>query len=479
MRAGTVAVALALCACDWEQFALLNGIPLRGDPADNPVVRVYLGLDGAAYSALADARAQGAFADETWRAAPFIAMFPATSDASWSRILRSKVRGYEYQHYDPNQDAIVNNGYLGLLKHALPAFESRGSDAPDYYEHFDYYANGYLNSYWNYQETDLSYAESLDGLFYLLEGYAETRDVVTAYFLELDALGHMQTRAQTVEALLSLGRRIKQFKRHHPERQFMFTLYSDHGMDFIKAAPQELVRFSDELRSVDVEPVESFAQGRATQRIFAVPIIHTRVSYLGLHTEKTMAAEVAQRASLSPTIDLAVAALGEAAGLAWLGVWRNGNELARFGYDRANDAYTLRGDALALDLDLPLDTPLSDEAVFTASASGSYPDLLYRVRTAFEPVSVDFPPQVLVSFKRPFASMGFEIPGEANEIASEGFHGGLDAGGSMGMLLTEERDLPPAVRSDMFLDLFPQLRDHLAARALGIEPPADGHLLDL
>jgi hypothetical protein len=84
--------------------------------------------------------------------------------------------------------------------------------------------------------------------------------------------------------------------------------------------------------------------------------------------------------------------------------------------------------------------------------------------SAFAPVSVEFPADVLVSFLRPYASKGFEIPGGANGIASAGFHGAMDALASTGVVLTQERDVPPVMRSDSFLTLFPRMHAHLLER---------------
>ena len=59
-------------ACDWEHYALMNSVPVKGDPAHNPVVHVYLGLDGLGHAELSRARALGAFAGPQWSLARFI-----------------------------------------------------------------------------------------------------------------------------------------------------------------------------------------------------------------------------------------------------------------------------------------------------------------------------------------------------------------------------------------------------------------------
>jgi hypothetical protein len=80
-------LGLASPSCDWAHYTMMNSIPAEGDPSLNPVVRVYLGLDGLSHDTVERARERGAFAG--WNVSRFIPMFPATSDASWTRILHT------------------------------------------------------------------------------------------------------------------------------------------------------------------------------------------------------------------------------------------------------------------------------------------------------------------------------------------------------------------------------------------------------
>jgi hypothetical protein len=240
--------------------------------------------------------------------------------------------------------------------------------------------------------------------------------------------------------------------------------------------------------ALGLEPVDSLAEGRARGVPFAVPIIHTRVSYLALHTDPALAQEVARRASRSVAVDLALSRGTPPAGQeahAWYTLWRGGEPLVTFGHDAARDVYLLpaggRWAELGLDLQVPEgqeSVTLADEDLFARTVDGPYPDLFFRARTALEPLSVEFPAEVLLSFRRPYASAGFRLPGGANEIANEGFHGGLDAGGSRGLLLTEERALPRAVRSDNLLELFPALREHALARGVTLHDAEPNAALD-
>lgn len=468
--------------CDWEQFALLNSIPFDGSD-DNGVMHVYLGVDGLSYPILQEAQSHGYFSGSDWHSAKLISMFPGTSDSSWGRLLRTpRIGGYEYEYYDPKSDELLHTGYAGLLAHAVPPLDWSVLDRASYIEAFDYFGNGYLDVYWKYTATKQSLGESLDNFFYLLGGRAKTSNAFTGYFLELDVLGHMQTRGDVLRSLESLAKNIEAFKRRHSERRFVFTIFSDHGMDFIPARVNELLSFDEEMKRFDINAVKTFAEGRKKGGLFAVPVIHTRVSYLGMHTEVSMVQDVALRSSQSEGIDFALAkttapieATWAGVNLQWFGVWRGGALLFKFAFDPDQDEYLLPSlySYDALGFDVQFDTGEShqiftDEDAFALANQSDYPDFFFRVRSAFAPISIEFPADVLLSFKRPYASIGFQIPGGANAIANSGFHGAMDALGSTGVLLTEERTLPPVIRSDNLLQFFPVLHKHLLERDIDL-----------
>jgi hypothetical protein len=487
---------LAAPACDWEHFALMNSIPAEGDPSRNPVVRVYLALDGLSHGAVVRARERGAFAG--WNLARFIPMFPATSDASWTRILHAKrFAGYEYGHYDPRKDKVYNKSVGGLLVHLVPPLEELPftlptyAQAPAYYRAFDYHASAYLDALWSYDRPVYGYYRGLDHFFVALAGRSQVQDVVSAYLLETDVVGHLRSEDDVVETLLSLSARIDEFKRDHPERTFVFTLFGDHGMDGVKKPLESVVDFRDQLQAVGVASVESFEEVDKEEGPAAVAILHTRVTYVAIHTRPHHVAEVARRASTCAAADL-VFARGEAPGpgypegLAWVSAWREGRLAASFGYEPGTDTYWLPADVDWAALDLPVTFAsgashgvFSDEALFALSVERTYPDFFFRARTAFEPVSVEFPPEVVVSFRHPFMSVGYQAPiGSANEVGTAGSHGAMDRLGSVAALLTEERTLPAHVRSDNLLELFPSLVEHMRRREVEMAPGADGAALD-
>jgi hypothetical protein len=489
-------VVLATPACDWEHYALMNSLPLRGDPSRNPVVRVYLAIDGLSHGAVARAQERGSFAG--WELARFVPMFPATSDASWTRIFHTpRFPGYEYGYYDPRKDDVFNKSLGGLIVHLVPPLEELSflvpttAQAPDYYKAFDYHASSYLDALWSYDRPVYGYYKGLDNLFVALAGRSQTQETFTAYLLETDVVGHIRSEDDVIETLVALSDRIKAFKRAHPERTFLFTLFGDHGMDGVKKPLENVVDFRDQLEAAGVAAVGSLAEADKARGPAAVTVLHTRVTYVVLHARPHQVPEVARRASTCAAADLVFArgeppGPGYPEGLTWVSAWREGALAASFAYEPATDSYWLPREMDWAALDLPVSFApgaphgvFSDEALFALSAERTYPDFFFRARTAFEPVGVEFPADVVVSFRHPFMSVGFQVPvGGANAVGTAGSHGAMDRLGSVAALISEERELPAAVRSDNLLELFPSLTDHLRRREVPQIPGAQGAGLD-
>src|SRR5207244_3943905 len=127
--------------------------------------------DGLAPSTVQEAIKRGAFAGAEWKTAKFVTDFPGSSDTSWSRILRlGRMHGYEYEYYDPTKDSLVDAGLGGLAKHILPNFSKSLNFEPEYLQAFDYRAHGYTHNLEVYSDTWVSLGESIDDLFFELEG---------------------------------------------------------------------------------------------------------------------------------------------------------------------------------------------------------------------------------------------------------------------------------------------------------------------
>lgn len=484
-HAAIAAAAVALAGCDWVQYAFMNSIPLEGRLPPGAALDVYIGVDGISWDTLQEATARGGFSGPSWRAAKLITLFPGTSDASWTRTLRTaKTGGYEFEYYDPHSDSIVNGGLAGVGRHITPTVhESLSFEAP-YLEAFDYRSNGYLHAFYAYEDTWTSLGESLDNLFLILDGRAETTTVFTAYLLESDVLGHLATPSDCLRMLTMLASRMEEFRRAHPDRRVRYTLISDHGMDFTGIPGERLLDLRQELPKVGVTPVESLGGRDPAQGVFAIPIVHTRVTYLALHTHPALVAEVALRSSGLESVDFAVARLSPPAGPAgakagaWFGIWTGGRLSATFGYDALTSSYVLPagGDFARWDVPIAFASGepfrlVPDEELFRLTRHGRYPDLFYRARTSLSDLSVQTPADVLLSFRTGWGSVGFRLPADLDSFSGAS-HGSADSLGSAGILLTEVRELPEVVRADGFLDLFPAVAEHLRRR--GVEQvPAD------
>jgi hypothetical protein len=489
-------LALSAPACDWEHYAMMNSIPAVGDPSLNPVVRVYLGLDGLSFNAVVRARERGAFAE--WNLARFVSMFPSTSDASWTRIFHTeRFAGYEFGHYDPVKDKVYNKALGGLLVHLVPPLEELPftlpayAQTPAYYNAFDYHASAYLDALWSYDRPVYGYYKGLDNVFAALAGRSQVQDTFTAYLLETDVVGHIRSEDDMVDVLVALSDRIARFRKDHPERTFVFTFFGDHGIDGIPKPEDTVVDFRDQLEDAGVKSVESMEDADKEEGPAAIPILHTRVTYVAIHARPHWIEEVARRASTCAAADLVFARAGAPGpdypqGGQWVNVWREGNLVASFGYDVATDSYVLPSafDWAALDLPVTFREGATygvfgDEQLFSLSADRTYPDFFFRARTAFEPISVEYPSDIIVSYRHPFMSVGYQAPiSSLNGVGTGGSHGAMDRLGSIAALLSEERELPPVVRSDNLLEFFPALVEHMRQRDVELIPGAQGAELD-
>lgn len=295
-----------------------------------------------------------------------------------------------------------------------------------------------------------------------------------AYLLNLDVIGHEGGADQAVTMLVEIDRRIRAFQAEH-RRPFRFTIIADHGNAHQRAT---LVDPRQILREVGVTPVETLSDRSGTSdaarpaTIEAVPIVHVRVNYVAVHAAEHNVVAIAARSSTHPYVDLAVARLATISGPAEnaesgserFGVWRQG-ELFAFRRDQKGTITVEEPDRWTwLGVDLQGEqTPdakmavLADREAFVATAAGPYPDLFYRVATAFTHSAARFPAEVLLSMPDDVASYGFETPGAVDIRAVDGFHGSLSRGSTLSVVASQDYALPPSVRSDDLADLFPVL----------------------
>jgi hypothetical protein len=453
MRRLPALVALAaLPACDGSYAAFLNSVPVADESGDEPV-EVILGIDGLSRAAFAGARAQGAFA--SYHDADLITVFPASSDYAWTRILgTTPLGGYEIEYFDPAENALVNDGVVGLAKHPL---ESGIAWTLACYQRFDFLGDGETWMAKTYLDPEASLPGTLDELLAALAARTRQQDHFFGFILNLDVIGHTADIDHAVSALAYIDRRIQAFKDNHRDRRYNFTIFGDHGNTH---HPAELVEPADILKNVGVASVDSLGSEAVIE---AVAVSHVRISYLSLHTHRSQIPEVARRLSADHRVDLAVARL-EPAGPERPGryaVVRRGLALT---FSRTLAGQLVVDDPAAwrtLGIDLPvadgLPLAIDDERALALTAGSSYPDIFYRVATAFEHPAAANKADVFISFADDFVALGFHIPGLGDSTASKGFHGSLTAGSSRSVLASEGRPLPARLRADDLLRVLPEL----------------------
>jgi hypothetical protein len=457
----------------------MNSIPVRPKETPGKTIHVFLALDGIAWSAAEKAMRRGAFS--SFHLSKIISMFPATSDASWTRILHTKsISGYEYTYFDLAEDKIRYSGILGVILHGLPHF-SGSSISPAYYSAFDVYASDYLDALWSYEAPHTSMGKMVDNFFFILGGRLETTNLFSGYILETDVIGHYDDEDAVAQKLQALSARIDEFTRRHKNYRFIFTLYADHGLDHIQKPSKNLIHLEPLMKEAGVHIARSFREGQGSPFPWAIPVEHTRVTYAALHTVPTQIPAASQRLSNHPSVDLIVARgfqpQGAPDNLSWTNLWKDGACVARIGYSPTENRYWLSDD-IGLDaLDVALESPAlswqsySDEELFLATLGRRYPDLFFRARTALEPISVKYPADILISFSDQWMMLGFDFPFVPKTIGSAGSHGAMDQGSSDGALLTQAPHLPPVIRSDDFLNFYPEFREWLSQKNLLAREP--------
>lgn len=440
-------------ACDATYGGFLGVIPVENERSE--ATHVFLAIDGVSRAAFDRAQTEGAFAG--WASADLITYFPAVSDYSWMRMLRAgTLEGFELQHYDPVDNEVENAGLAGVLDHPL---QQGLLDPLPCYRKFDFLGDGEAWTVRGYSDPEAALTPTLDALFDVLASRGRRHGVLLAYLMNVDVVSHRGGFGRAVDMLHEIARRIAAFKRRHPGK-FVFTIFSDHG-NAHRAA--ELADPNALLRQVGIEPVMSLGARPALE---AIPIVHVRVSFVSVHTHLDKAAEVAARASQHRWVDLAAVNLGPAEiggePVARFGLYRRGR-LFSFGRTAGGDflvedptAWSELGLAVAAGGNAGA-SRLGDRASFEATVDGPYPDLLYRVATAFsDPVS-RHPPQVILSMPDDVASFGFHLPGGGDRTAIDGFHGSLSRGSTIAVLASEVASFPAALRADDLIGLFPEL----------------------
>src|SRR5207244_9722837 len=130
-------------------------------------------------------------------------------------LRRGRMHGYEHEYYDPTKDSLVDAGLGGLAKHILPNFSKSLNFEPEYLQAFDYRSHGYTHNLEVYSDTWVSLGESIDDLFFELEGRAETGSAFIGYLMEGDVLGHTGYPEDCTRTLIRFAERIEAFRKSH------------------------------------------------------------------------------------------------------------------------------------------------------------------------------------------------------------------------------------------------------------------------
>jgi hypothetical protein len=455
-----LALALVLAGCDAPYEGFLDAIPTGELSPDQPA-EVFLGIDGLSRQAFDRARARGAFAD--YATADLITPFPGTSDYSWTRTMRAgSIGGYELQYFDNAHNRMENAGLEGFADHPL---REGIIDTLPCYARFDFLGDGETWQLNSYLDVAAAFRPTLDAMFDTIAGRARTKRRILAYLLNVDVMSHLGDLDQAVEMLVELDRRIRAFQGAS-RRPIRFTLFSDHGNAHV---PSRMVDPRDILTNVGVASVDTLAAS-SPSRLEAVAVVHTRVSYAALHTAGRDVAAIAARASTHPDVDLAVGKLpdGEAdagRGRQRFGVWRAGraHTFMRDGDGTITVDAAASWDWIGVDLGPWRDAvtgraTLSDEDAFEATREGPYPDIFYRVATAFSSPAAQYPADIFLSFPDDVAVVGYIAPGVGEIPAASGFHGSLTRAATLSVVASQSFPLPAAVRSDNLADMFPVMR---------------------
>jgi len=451
-----IATVTALSGCDAPYQQFLGAIPTNEANPDAPV-EVFLGIDGVSKQAFELARARGAFAE--YNVADLVTAFPGTSDYCWTRTLRAgALGGYELQYFDPRENAMQNEGIEGVAAHPI---EKGLADTLPVYQRFDFLGDGETWMLDSYLDPTAALRPTLDQMFDTIAARGRTKSHVVAYLLNVDVVSHLGGLDPAVATLVEIDRRIRAFKADH-QRPYHFTIFSDHGNAHLRS---RLVDPKQVLTDVGVRAVDALTGGDAPP-LEAVPVVHVRVNYVAVHADRRNVPDIAERASRHGDVDLAVARLADATdGAQRFGVWRQG---ARFTFSR--DAAGLivvdqpdSWDWLQLDFGAwrsadGATATLADRAAFEATRAGPYPDIFYRVATAFTNPAAQFPADILLSMPDDATSFGFTIPGAVVDVhAVDGFHGALSRASTLSIVASDSNPLPSALRSDDLADLFPVL----------------------
>lgn len=414
---------------------------------------ILIGVDGFSYNAFHAARARGLFKD-FGNIGAHVAPFPTMTDLSWSNMMHTtevfgdqgRIKDVEATHFDDATQSIKGDPRdyyqrLGHPKYYLGAFEN--------------IFNPYLEGLVYFPTEEIPRMEIRTVVDQLLAARPAT--ILTAYIGSVDSTAHTQGNRLfpvLVDLDKELTRLIAGFRAKGIEPDIM--LVSDHGNigRFLEGNEEGV------LNGVEIEPVIKRAGLNSVQQLLepkdvAIPLLAlgtwapvyfkdraNRAAFIGEFLKEPWfdQALYVNRNNATETVVTVISALGR----------------ATVRYDKVAKSYfytPVEGNPLGLE-EKWINTSAKTVAIpeswsLTATVNSPYPDSLHRIARAGSFEQFDFPDLIITLkdgnfIKGPLAAMTKMFR----------THGSLTKGSSLGIVVSNVREVPGQVRGE---DILPML----------------------
>jgi hypothetical protein len=391
---------------------------------DGLPLRLVLALDGVPFDVFAALQERGHFSDfgEVRR---MVATFPSLTDVSFAAMSgKEALPGYQVVRYDPSRNRVVGNTIRSLSGKAhqnLPADTRPRTVANRAFSYVRPYPaavaqlrrmrDDFLHSS---KATFLAYIEATDSLLHVL-GRDSAERFLTIVETELAALAD-EVRRRTGRALA-------------------IDIVSDHGSTL---GGGRRLRLERALRSCGFRRAPRLGRPRN--------VVYTQAGIIGsvaLHAAETETERLAACVAAVPGVDLVAFRRGDHVVVKST---RGEAEVRKLGELTERYAYRpLDGDPLGLSAAFahvleggPI--VADQEKWFRRTATTSYPNAPRRIWRAFHG-TVQHPPTVLVSLHDGYEAANGFVRMLGNMRGREGTHGSLTAAASLGLLVSNWRDV--------------------------------------
>jgi len=429
-------------------LAVLLLAPWLASPGteEGPPRVLVLALDGVPYRAAAAAFEGGAFAG--WPAPrPLVAPFPSMTNISFTVMLTpfgtEPISGYEVRHFDPEHNEMIS----GIVNYKKYAYVWR-----DYFQVADKTKARKIASYTRPRSTFWNVVQEAQE-----EVLMTDRDVVLAYVLAADVIGHFDGGDALTDFMTRMWDWVQQVQTLHEEthrRPLQLILLSDHGNS------QGKVRHTKGLQKMLKQAGFRVTSHLKKPNDVVAPTFGV-VNFGVLYLDPALAEKAARTVVTHEGVELAAWVSGAQRltvlspdGEARIG-WRDEEGGRRFCYEPVS------GDPLLL---APLAALLEERGRtdgggcaaerdwFESTVFHEYPDPLRRLVDSLTGTYVRNPATVIYSLDPGYA-MGIWTAKVGVRVMTghlEGTHGGLDGASTLGFYMTDVPDPPqgPAVSAD-------------------------------